>query len=146
MIKSVWGLCWRTYALFFFVSFLISLIWNVFFMSELGVLLKPSVLHIVTGMLLFIPANHGKGLFFSIFGGRLDLDAAVWCDYRNLIGLLHITYAIILLVVSKTLPITYWGSIKVYGGIFMAYVLPIFISSIVILNNESNKKDLRTLD
>jgi intracellular septation protein A len=145
MIKSVWGLYWRTYVLFLFVSLPMSLIWSFLFLSETGLVLKPSVLHITIGVLLFVPVNHNKGLPSYIFGGRLELDDAVWRNYRKLIGLSYIVYAIILFVISKTLPLSYWVYIKVYGGIFMMYIFPILISSIVILKSENNTEEPRAL-
>ncbi|MFM4939467.1 septation protein IspZ [Aeromonas enteropelogenes] len=106
-----------------------------FFVSESWIVLKPSIFYMVVGALLFVPFNHRKGLLFSLWGNRLDLCDIVWCSYRNVIGTSYILYAAILYVVSETLPLTYWVYTKVYGSLFVNFVLSILVGVIVIHKN-----------
>lgn len=140
MIKNVWGLYWRTHVLFLLVSLPMSLVWGFLFLSEEMVVLKPSVSYIVMGVLLLTPVNHKKGFPSYIFGGRLELPDAAWRNYRRFIGLSYIAYAIILFLIGKTLPLSYWIFIKVYAGMFMMYILPILTSSLFILKSEHDKE------
>ncbi len=135
MIKSVWGLYWRTCLLFLFAALPLSFVEMYFFVSESWIVLKPSIFYMVVGALLFVPFNHRKGLLFSLWGNRLDLCDIVWCSYRNVMGTSYILYAAILYVVSETLPLTYWVYTKVYGSLFVNFVLSILVGVIVIHKN-----------
>lgn len=110
---------------------------DVFFVSESWIVLKPSIFYMVVGALLFVPFNHRKGLLFSLWGNRLDLGDIVWCSYRKVMGTSYILYAAILYVVSETLPLTYWVYTKVYGNLFVSFVLSIVVGVIVIQKNYS---------
>ncbi|HDX8644981.1 septation protein IspZ [Aeromonas dhakensis] len=110
---------------------------DVFFVSESWIVLKPSIFYMVVGALLFVPFNHRKGLLFSLWGNRLDLGDIVWCSYRKVMGTSYILYAAILYVVSETLPLTYWVYTKVYGNLFVNFVLSIVVGVIVIQKNYS---------
>ncbi|EHK5440958.1 septation protein IspZ [Aeromonas hydrophila] len=135
MIKSVWGLYWRTYLLFLFAALLLSFATMYFFVSESWIVLKPSVFYTVVGALLLVPFNHRKGLLFSLWGNRLGLGDIIWCSYRKVMGTSYILYAAILYVVSETLPLTYWVYTKIYGSLFVSFVLSILIGVIVIQKN-----------
>ncbi|MFQ2344485.1 septation protein IspZ [Aeromonas dhakensis] len=110
---------------------------DVFFVSESWIVLKSSIFYMVVGALLFVPFNHRKGLLFSLWGNRLDLGDIVWCSYRKVMGTSYILYAAILYVVSETLPLTYWVYTKVYGNLFVNFVLSIVVGVIVIQKNYS---------
>lgn len=110
---------------------------DVFFVSESWIVLKSSIFYMIVGALLFVPFNHRKGLLFSLWGNRLDLGDIVWCSYRKVMGTSYILYAAILYVVSETLPLTYWVYTKVYGNLFVNFVLSIVVGVIVIQKNYS---------
>lgn len=137
MIKNVWGLYWLTCLLFLFAALPLSFFEMYFFVSESWIVLKPSIFYMVVGALLFVPFNHRKGLLFSLWGNRLDLGDIVWCSYRKVMGTSYILYAAILYVVSETLPLTYWVYTKVYGNLFVNFVLSIVVGVIVIQKNYS---------
>jgi intracellular septation protein A len=106
-----------------------------FFVSESWIVLKPSLLYIFVGALLLVPFNHRKGLLFSLWGNRLGLADITWCSYRKVMGVSYILYAAILYVVSETLPLTYWVYTKVYGSLFVNFVLSILVGMIIIQKN-----------
>lgn len=135
MIKSVWGLYWRTYLLFLFAALPLSFATMYFFVSESWIVLKPSVFYIAVGALLLVPFNHRKGLLFSLWGNRLGLGDIIWRSYRKVMGISYILYAAILYVVSETLPLAYWAYTKVYGSLFVNFVLSIVVGVIVIQKN-----------
>ncbi|MGL5073714.1 MAG: septation protein IspZ [Aeromonas salmonicida] len=135
MIKNVWGLYWRTYLLFLFSALPLSFAEMYFFVSESWIVLKSSVFYIVVGALLLVPFNNRKGLLFSLWGNRLGMGDIIWCSYRKVMGTSYILYAAILYVVSETLPLTYWVYTKVYGSLFVNFVLSILVGVIVIQKN-----------
>lgn len=137
MIKSVWGLYWRTYVLFLFAALPLSFATMYFIVSESWIVLKPSVFYIVVGALLLLPLNHRKGLLFSLWGNRLGLADIIWCSYRKVMGTFYIIYAAILYVVSVTLPLTYWVYTKIYGSLFVNFVLSILVGVIVTQKNRT---------
>ncbi|WCH23110.1 septation protein IspZ [Aeromonas salmonicida] len=137
MIKSVWGLYWRTYLLFLFAALPLSFAEMYFFVSESWMFLKPSLFYMVVGALLLVPFSHHKGLLFSLWGNRLGLDDIVWCSYRKVMGTSYMLCAAILYVVSETLPLTYWVDTKVYGGLFVNFVLSILVGLIVIQKKDN---------
>ena len=55
-------------------------------------------------------------------------------------GTSYILYAAILYVVSETLPLTYWVYTKVYGSLFVNFVLSILVGVIVILKNDNKNE------
>ena len=93
MIKSVWGLYWRTYLLFLFAALSLSFATMYFFVSESWIVLKPSVFYIVVGALLLVPFNRRKGLLFSLWGNRLGLADIIWCSYRKVMGTSYIRHS-----------------------------------------------------
>jgi intracellular septation protein A len=135
VIKSVWGLYWRTYLLFLFAALPLSFATMYFFVSESWIVLKPSVFYIVVGALLLVPFNNRKGLLFLLWGNRLGMGDIIWCSYRKVMGTSCILYAAILYVVSETLPLTYWVYTKVYGSLFVNFVLSLLVGVIVIQKN-----------
>ncbi|WP_410490052.1 septation protein IspZ [Aeromonas hydrophila] len=132
MIKNIWGLFWRTYSYVFIVSSLLSFVWFFLFLPEIWIVIRTSVFYMVMGGGLLIPFNKRRGVLFYMWGRRLAITDTVWCNYRRVAGWSYIVYSVMLHVVFELLPVTYWVSIKTYGGIFMMYVLPISVSMTLI--------------
>ncbi|MGU5678901.1 septation protein IspZ [Aeromonas allosaccharophila] len=77
-----------------------------------------------------------RSIVFSL-GNRLGLADIIWCSYRKVMGTFYIIYAAILYVVSVTLPLTYWVYTKIYGSLFVNFVLSILVGVIVTQKNRT---------
>jgi len=117
-VKNLWGLYWRTFAVLFFISFPVYWISVGLIDSNSiqSILIKPSIIHGLTGaLLLIISIVYRKGASNFISGRKLNVSDHVWKVHGFGVAGVFFVMAILNFVVGSNVEASVWVKFKLYG-------------------------------
>ena len=127
MAATLWGLYWRSFLAINFIGSCFIFIWVKFASSGyISVVLKPTLMFGILGIITIVSAYYKRGLAYYILGHRLGLTSETWMKYHQFLGALFLIFAAGLYLIYLIGAAHIWVTTRVFGSAFLlifSYIL-----------------------